>query len=197
MPANPPTIHMLNVPNATASTALDTKTERATFVGVTVSTGSGNEWDFGEVDISAGDANSGVRHLLARCTNANGNTVIDNFKFWLSNEGFTLAGSKQRFAAISVGVGSPSNTQAYTQNAVVGSYSWADTPTPSEPGGQNVFSAADGASISIAGITPATEPSEVIIVAAYFIIKDEEVTGTYKGLDSGKELRGALKIDYS
>jgi len=200
MAANTPTVEFRSIPVATATTALDTKSERALAVsgqsGVT--TGVGHEWDFGTVDISGGQADSGVRMLFFDVTFANGNTSADNFKFWLSSNGFDQAGSVMKFVDLSFAdTGTTTNVdEVYVAGATVGSYTFASVPE-AEPGAQNVNAADDTTSIAITGVTTTGEASEVVAIASYFAIADEETSGTYKGTDSGYELRCSFKLDFS
>lgn len=200
MPANTPTSQFRNIPISTATTDLDTKSKRASSVAgqSTVSTGNGNEWDFGSVNISAGAADSAVRMLFWNITYANGNDTADNFKFWLSSNGFDQAGSIMKYTDLSFAdVGTTTNVNSvYVQNAVVGSYNWTTTDE-SEPGAQNVHSAVDATSISITGVTTSGEASEVVAIASYFVVADEETTGTYKGTTTGYELQCSFKFDFS
>jgi hypothetical protein len=199
MPANPPSTQFLDVATATAEADLDTPAERSAFAGTGVSTGLGNEWDFGTVDISGGAANSAVKTLFWRVTEANGNDTVDNFKVWLSNEGFDQVASVMRFTDGGLSfddTGAPANTQTYVQSAGIGTYTFADIPTPAEPGAQNVYAANDAGSITITNITSPT-PSEVVAFAAYFAIADEETTGTYRGLKIDYQLQCSFKFDYS
>jgi len=201
MPANIPTTKFRNIPLATATTAVDTKSERAGVVSgeSVVSTGGGNEWDFASVNISGGAANSAVRTIFWDVTYANGNDTVDNFKFWLptATNGFEMA-SDMLFTTLSFDdVGTTTNvSDVYAANATVGSYNgWAVIPA-SEPS-QNVYSAVDTTSIAITGVTTSGEASEVVAIAAYFAIADEETTGTYRGTTSGYELQCAFKFDFS
>jgi hypothetical protein len=66
-----------------------------------VSTGSGNEADFGIVDIALGAANSGVLTILWDVTADGGNTAVADFKLWLSSNGFDQAGSVLKFQPLS------------------------------------------------------------------------------------------------
>ncbi|MCJ8328330.1 MAG: hypothetical protein MJK08_14660, partial [Campylobacterales bacterium] len=85
-----PTTRFREIPNNTATTAVDTTAERLAAIAgeSTVSTGSGNEADFGTVDISSGAADSSVLTLLWDVTADGGNTSVDTFKLWLSSNGW-------------------------------------------------------------------------------------------------------------
>lgn len=200
MPANIPTTKFRNIPTSTATTNLNTKSKRASAVSgeSTVSTGNGNEWDFGSVNISSGAANSSVKMIFWNVTYANGNDTVDNFKFWLSSNGFDQVGSIMKHTDLSFAdVGTTTNVDnVYVQNATTGSYTWTTTPE-AEPGGQNVNSAVDATSIAITGVTTTGEASEVVAIAAHFAVADEETTGTYKGTTTGYELQCSFKFDFS
>lgn len=197
-----PTTVFLDVPLATTTAAIDTVAERKAnaYSGVTVSTGVSNAWNFGTVNISSGAANSGVKTLFWKVTAANGNTTVDNFKFWLSEEGFELATLMKYCPLTCQAAGTTvNNDNLYVANAVTGNYTWTTVDTPSEPGAQNVFSAVDTTSIDITGVT-AGAFSDVVALAAYFAVADNETTGTYWGADGdnpGYALRCSFKYDFS
>lgn len=201
MAANAPTTVFRNIPTSTLTTAVDTKSERATLsTGNAVSTGNGNEWDFGSVNISNGAADSGVRMLFWKVTYANGNDTVDNFKFWLSQLGFDQAASQMKYVSLSFAdTGTTTNNHnVYVANATTGTYNWQTaTEGVTEPGSQNVFGALDTTSFSITGVTTTGEASEVVAIASYFAIADEETTGTYKGTTANYELRCSFKFDFS
>src|SRR3972149_3567225 len=146
-----PTARFRKIPLNTATTAVDTAAERLAAIAgqAVVSTGVGNEADFGTVDISGGAANSIVQTLLWDITADGGNTTVEAFLLWLSSNGFDQAGSVIKFQPLSgADQGSPSNTENYIQNAVVGSYTWATMPEV-EPGAQNVYPSDEGASMAL------------------------------------------------
>lgn len=197
-----PSTVFLDIPLATAAAAIDTVAERKAFVGTTISTGISNAWNFGTVNISDGAADSGVKTLFWKVTAANGNTTVDNFKFWLSQNGFDQAGSVMKYLPITCESGGTitNNDDNYEANALVGTYSgWLTTPE-AEPGAQNVFCANDATSIDITGVT-VNNYSDVVCVVGYFAIADNETTGTYWGRDPednpGYSLRCAFKYDFS
>ena len=189
-----PTTRFRLIPNTTATTAIDTAAERlAAISGEAVkSTGAGNEADFGTVDISGGAANSGVLTMLWDVTADGGNTAVDTFKLWLDSNGFIQAGSVIRVQPLSgADQGTPVNTENYVLNAVVGSYTWADM-AEAEPGAINVYPSDEGSSMVLS-----TASDDVVMWAMYAAIASGETTGTYKGLDAGKELRFNYKYSYS
>ena len=173
---------------------MDTAGERlAAIAGQSViSTGEGNELDLGTVDISGGAANSLVKMLVWDITADGGNTLVEDFLFWLSSNGFDQAGTVLKYQPISGDdQGAPSNTENYIVNAVVGSYTWA-TLDESEPGAQNVYPTDEGSSMVLS-----TAADDVIMVALYVVVADDETTGTYKGTDAGYELQFSFKYSYS
>jgi len=188
-----PTTRFRKIPLATATTALDTAAERLAAIAseAIVSTGSGNEADFGTVDISGGAANSGVQTILWDVTADGGNTKVETFKLWLSSNGFDQAGSVIKMQPLSGGdQASPSNTENYVANAVVGSYTWATMPE-TEPA-QNVWPTDEGVDMVLS-----TTSDDVVMWAMYAAIAASETTGTYKGTDAGYELQFSYKYSYS
>lgn len=189
-----PTVRFRTFPIAVTVEELDTAGERlAAIAGQSViSTGAGNELDFGTVDISAGAANSLVKMLVWDITADGGNTLVEDFLFWLSSNGFDQAGTVVKFQPISGDdQGAPSNTENYIVNAVVGSYTWA-TLDEAEPGAQNVYPTDEGTSMVLS-----TTADDVIMVALYVVVADNETTGTYKGTDAGNEFQYSFKYSYS
>ena len=189
-----PTVRFRTFPITVTVAALDTAAERlAAIAGQSViSTGAGNELDFSTVDISGGAANSAVKMLVLDITADGGNTLVEDFLFWLSSNGFDQAGSVMKFQQISGGdQGAPSLTENYIVNAVVGSYTWATLPE-AEPGAINVYPTDEGSSMALS-----TTADDVIMIALYLVIADNETTGTYKGTDAGYELQMSFKYSYS
>jgi len=188
-----PTTRFRKIPLATTTAALDTAAERLAAIAseAVVSTASGNEADFGTVDISGGAANSGIQTILWDVTADGGNTKVETFKLWLSSNGFDQAGSVIKMQPLSGGdQASPSNTQNYVANAVVGSYTWATMPE-TEPA-QNVWPTDEGADMVLS-----TTSDDVVMWAMYAAIAASETTGTYKGTDAGYELQFSFKYSYS
>ena len=188
-----PTTRFRLIPNDTTVDAVDTPAERTgDITGQTiVSTGDGNEADFGVVDISSGAANSGVLTLLWDVTADGGNTLVENFKLWLSSCGFDQAGSVIKFRALSgADQASPSNTENYVANATTSSYTFGDMPE-SEPD-ENVWPSDEGTSMDLS-----TTSDDAIMWAMYAAIAAGETTGTYHGTTSGYELQFSFKYSYS
>jgi len=189
-----PTTRFREIPLATATADIDTAAERlAAITGQAVkSTGVGNEVDFGTVDISGGAANSVVKTILWDVTADGGNTTVETFLLWLSSNGFDQAGSVMKLQPLSGGdQGSPSDTENYVANAVVGSYTWANMPE-AEPGAINVWPSDEGTSMALS-----TNSDDVVMWAMYLAIAASETTGTYKGTDAGMELQMSFKYSYS
>lgn len=192
MPA--PTTQFRDIPLNTATTAVDTAAERlAAIAGQSVvSTGSGNELDFGTVDISGGAANSAVKTLLWDVTADGGNTTVETFKFWLSSNGFDQAGTVMKIQPISgADQVTPTLTENYVADAVIGSYTWA-TMDETEPGAQNVYPSDEGSSMALS-----TTSDDSIMIALYLAVAASETTGTYKGTDTGFEFQFSFKYSYS
>jgi len=189
-----PTARFRLIPQATAVAALDTPGERLAAIGgqSIISTGGGNEADFGTIDISAGAANSGVLTMLWDITADGGNTLVENFKLWMSSNGFDQAGSVCKFQPLSgADQASPSETENYVADGVVGSYTWA-TLDEAEPAAQNVFPSDEGSSMALS-----TTSDDAIMWAMYLAIASGETTGTYKGTTEGYELQFSFKYAYS
>jgi hypothetical protein len=189
-----PTTRFRKIPQDTAVADIDTAAERlASITGQSVvSTGVGNEADFGTVDISGGAANSDPQTILWDVTADGGNSTVETFKLWLSSNGFDQAGSVIKMQPLSGDdQASPSNTENYVVNGVVGSYTWGDMPE-SEPGAQNVWPSDEGSSMALS-----TASDDVIMWAMYAAIAASETTGTYKGTDAGYELQFSFKYSYS
>lgn len=189
-----PTVRFRTFPITVTVAELDTAAERlAAIAGQSViSTGAGNELDFGTVDISGGAANSLVKMLVWDITADGGNTLVEDFLFWLSSNGFDQAGTIVKFQQISGGdQGTPSLTENYIVNAVVGSYTWTTLPE-AEPGAINVYPTDEGSSMVLS-----TTADDVIMVALYVVVADNETTGTYRGTDAGYELQFSFKYSYS
>lgn len=189
-----PTVRFRTFPITVTVAELDTAAERlAAIAGQSViSTGAGNELDFGTVDISSGAANSAVKMLVWDITADGGNTLVEDFKLWLSSNGFDQAGSIIKVQPISGGdQGTPSLTENYIVNAVIGSYTWA-TMVEAEPGAINVYPTDEGSSMALS-----TAADDVIMAAIYAAIADNETTGTYKGTDAGYEFQFSFKYSYS
>jgi len=189
-----PTTVFRTWPITIATTAVDTAAERLAAIAgeSSVSTGAGNELDFGTIDISGGAADSAVKMLMWGVTADGGNTTVETFKFWLSSNGFDQAGTVVKFQPISgADQGGPSDTENYIQNATTGSYTWA-TLDESEPGAQNVYPSDEGSSMALS-----TAADDTIMIALYVAVADSETTGTFKGTDAGYEFQYSFKYSYS
>ena len=190
-----PTIRFRLIPNTTAVADINTPAKRLAAVAgeSVISTGAGNEADFGTVDITGGAANSGVLTMLWDVTADGGNTLAETFKLWLSSNGFDVAGSVLKVQPLSSG-GAPANTEEYIVNAVVGSYTWA-TMVEAEPGAINLWPTDEGTSIVLDAAPPCGD--DAIMWAMYAAIAAGETTGTYKGTDAGMELQFSFKYSFS
>ena len=189
-----PTTRFRAWPITLETTALDTAAERLAAVAgeSVVSTGSGNELDFGTVDISGGAANSLVKMCAWDVTADGGNTTVETFKLWLSSNGFDQAGTVVKFQPLSgADNAAPSNTANYVANAVVGSYTWSIMPE-AEPGTQNVWPTDEGTSMALS-----TTSDDVVFWAEYLAVAADETTGTYSGITAGYEFRHTFKFSYS
>lgn len=189
-----PTARFRLIPQSTTVAAVDTAAERLASISgqSVVSTGAGNEADFGTVDISAGAADSGVLTLLWDITADGGNTLSDTFKLWLSSNGFDQAGSVIKVQPLSgADQVTPSNTENYIADATTASYTWADM-VESEPGALNVWPSDEGTSMVLS-----TNSDDAIMWAMYAAIAASETTGIYKGTDAGFELQFSFKYSYS
>ena len=187
-----PTTRFRKIPQATAAADIDTAAERLAVIASqeVVSTGDGNEADFGTVDISSGAENSGVQTILWDVTADGGNTTVETFKLWASTIDFDQAGSVIKLQALSgADQAAPSNTENYVANGVVGSYTWGDMPE-SEPA-QNLWPSDEGTSMALS-----TNSDDVLMWAMYAAIAASETTGTYKGTVADYGLQFSLKYSY-
>jgi hypothetical protein len=189
-----PTTRFSLIPQSTAVADIDTAAERLAAISgeSVVSTGGGNEVDFGTIDISGGAADSTVKTVLWDVTADGGNTSVDTFKVWLSTNGFDQAGTVLKFQQLSGDdQGTPTLTENYIVNAVVGSYTWTTIPE-SEPGAINAYPTDEGSSMVLS-----TTSDDVVMWAMYLAVAASETTGTYKGTDSGYEFQMSFKYAYS
>lgn len=189
-----PTTRFREIPIATAAADIDTAAERLAAIASqsTVSTGAGNELDFGTIDISAGAADSAVKMLLWDVTADGGNTTVETFKFWLSSNGFDQAGTVVKYQPVSgADQVSASSTENYVANATTASYTWA-TLDESEPGSQNVYPSDEGSSMALS-----TTSDDVIMIALYLAVASGETTGTYSGTTADYQFRFSFKYSYS
>jgi len=188
-----PTTRFRLIPQATTVAAVDIAAERLAAIAGQgeVSTGAGNEADFGTVDISGGVANSSVLTLLWDVTADGGNTLVETFKLWMSSNGFDIAGSVCKVQPLCGDDGTPVNTEKYKANAGTGDYTFASM-VESEPGAINIWPTDEGTSMALS-----TASDDVIMWAMYLAIAAGETTGTYKGTDAGMELQFSFKYSYS
>lgn len=189
-----PTTRFREWPITLATAAIDTAAERLAAVAgeSVVSTGDGNELDFGTVDISDGAANSAVKLCAWDVTADGGNTTVEAFKLWLSSNGFDQAGTVVKFQPLSgADQTGASSTENYVANAVIGSYTWETMPE-SEPGSQNVYPSDEGTSMALS-----TASDDVVFWAEYVAVAASETTGTYSGTTSGYEFQHSFKYNYS
>lgn len=198
-----PTTAFKKHPRTLVATTLDTLAERldatngwASANFTTVDTGA-NPLDFGTVDISGGAANSLVFYLAWKVTANGGNTLADNFRVWYEttspdNWGFTLAGTILKQAPMKYETGG-ANGQLYTVNAVTGTYTWSDVNVAGAPA-QNAYAGGGATSVNI---TTIGTTEDLVAVAQYLAVADNETTGTYQGVTAGKEFRGSFRFDYS
>lgn len=202
MANNAPSTQFMQIPTSGATTTVDTPGERIAIVGTTLATNNGTTdtqitpWDFGTVDISAGAANSAVFNLIWTVTADNGNTTADNFRFWMSNDGFAST-TDLKYACLSgpeINTTTDSNIDAvYVASATTGSYTYRTSNDEGE--GEptvNLAAADDTNSLSLS-----SGSTDGIHIAAYFAVVDEEKTGTYQGTTAGYELQCSLKFDFS
>ena len=184
-----PTTQFRSIPISTATTAIDANTERtAAVAGQSVlSTGVGNEWDFGTVDIASGAANSLVKMMFWNVTAYGGNTTVDTFIFYAATSfGFDLT-SDVKYAALRYQAGA--NGQLYVINATTATYTFSTTTEGSVPA-SNAYSGAGATSFT-------SSTDDVVEIAAYVAVAASETTGTYKGTDSGFEFRFNFRYNYS
>ena len=189
-----PTTIFRTFPTSTATTAVDTAAERLAAIASesTISTGGGNELDFGTVDISGGAADSAVFNMLWHVSADGGNTAVDTFLFWLSSNGWDQAGTVLKFQQLSgADQGAPSLTENYVASATAGSYTWATAPE-SEPGSINIYPSDEGSTMALS-----TTSDDAIMWAEYVAVAASETTGTYSGTTSGFEFQHSFKYTYS
>jgi hypothetical protein len=190
-----PTTRFRLIPQSTLASALDTAAKRIAAISgqQLVSTGVGNEVDFGIVDISSGAADSAVRTLLWDVTANGGNTQVDGFKLWASSLGFVQAATVVKLKGLcGADQVTPVNTQQYVANATPASYTFANM-LEVEPGAQNVWPSDEGVSMDVSG----GASDDAIMWAMHLAIAAGETTGTYKGTDANRELQFSFKFAYS
>ena len=167
-----------------AAADLDSNAERLAIDNV-ISTGDGNELDFGSVNIAGGAADSSVKAFCWQVSNYGANTQVENFRFWLSTNGFDIAGTVIKYATWKL-----DDVSEWVQNATTGDVGATELPE-SEPA-QNVFQGGDGSTTSITtGDNDTTEA-----VAMFVAVAAGETLGVYKGTDAGDEFQFSFKYDY-
>lgn len=204
-----PTTQFKSLAISLAATALDTVAERRTefTAGTTISTGAGNEWNFGTIDISGGAADSLVKMAMWKVTVNGGNTLVDTFILWISTaagqpaDQWGFAQGATTFKGMALRYEAGANGAAYVANASTSSYSsWSASgaidpvQVATTPVSQNVYSATGTTSIDITTIDTS---DDVVGWEGYLHVAAGETTGTYKGLDSGKEFRANYRYSYS
>ena len=101
---------------------LDSNAERLAIDNV-ISTGAGNELDFGSVNIVGGAADSAVKAFCWSVTAYGANTQVENFRFWLSTNGFDIAGTVIKYATWKLDA-----TSEWVQNATTGDVGATELP---------------------------------------------------------------------
>lgn len=181
-----PTTEFNEILTSLAADALDTNAERLAIDDV-ISTGAGNELDFGNVNISGGAANSSVKAMFWQVTVWGTNTQVENFRFYIpaAKIGFDQAGSVINYATWKLDA--PSE---WVQNPTTGDVGVTQLPE-SEPA-QNVFQGGDGTTTYITDVDADTCEA----IAMYVAVAAGETAGTYKGTDAGFELQFEFTYDY-
>jgi hypothetical protein len=153
--------------------------------------------DFGLVDISSGAKNSNVFTMLWHVTDDGGNTLVETFMLWLSDNGFDQIGTVikvQPLRGNDEGAGPWDDTEQYIVSAVIGSYTWADM-VEAVPGAINLWPSDEGTSMTCPGTNGASD--DAIMWAMYAAIAAGETTGIYKGIVTGYELQVSFRFSYS
>jgi hypothetical protein len=193
-----PTVKFRVIPQNTPQGLVDLPSERLGDISgqQIVSTGAGNEANFGNVDISGGAENSGILTMLWNIEDDGGNTLVETFMLWLSDNGFDIGTSVIKVAELAGDDNaSPGpNMENYVVSAVLGSYSWT-TMDEAEPAGINVWPTDEGTSMTCPGTNGKSD--DAIMWAMYAAIAAGETTGIYKGTDVGYELQFSFKFSYS
>ena len=179
-----PTTEFNNAAITLLGTDLDTNAERLAIDDV-VSTGAGNEWDFGNVNISGGQADSAVLALLWQVSAYGANSQVENFRFWLDENGFDQAGSVVKYVTWKLDATSEWETSPATPLT-------GEATLPETEPSQNVYQGGDGTTAFITSGDNDTSQA----IAAYCYVAAGETLGVYKGQDAGFELRFNYKYDY-
>jgi hypothetical protein len=192
-----PTTKFRTFPNDSNSvTATNTPAKRVgTITGEDeVSTGAGEEADFGTVDISGGANTSALIYMLWDVDNNGGNTLISDMRLWLASNGFDQAGSNIQWVELCGDeISTPTNCEKIVNSGTTASYTEA-TLDESLPGAQNQYAADDTATIDV---TTLGTTDDACMWSWYANIAASETTGTYKGLDSMFELRFNFRYSFS
>lgn len=192
-----PTVQFRLIPQSTPVASLASPALRKGVISgqSIISTGVGNECDFGLVDISGGANNSDVFTMLWHVADDGGNTLVETFQLWLSDNGFDIAGSVLKLQPLCGNDGTPVLTEKYVLDAILGSYtSWVTMPEDA-PGSINVWPTDEGTSMTCPGTNGASD--DAILWAMYAAIAAGETTGIYKGTDVGYELQFSFRFSYS
>lgn len=180
------------IANDTPEADIDTPAKRLALSGSVVTTGSGNELDFGTADISGGDTWSNVGTAHWDITDDGLNTACSAFKLWVSNKGF--GSTIIYFEALSGDDGTPVLTEEYIVDAIYSDYTKTVMPA-SEPGSQNLWPTDEGTSMLLGGDNGPSD--DTVMFAICFNAKAVDTPGIYKGTDSGYELQFSFKYTYS
>lgn len=169
---------------ALAAADLDTNAERLAIDNL-VSTGGGNELDFGNVNISGGQTDSSVKCLSWQASAYGTNSQVENFRFYLSSNGWDIAGTVVKWAGWKLDA-----TSEWEQSKTAPLTGEATLPE-TEPA-QNIYQGGDG---TTAFITSADNDTTEAI-AMYVAVAAGETAGTYKGTDASFEFQFTFTYDY-
>ena len=167
-----------------ADADLDTNAERLAIDSV-ISTGAGNELDFGSVNISGGQVDTDVKAMAWQVSSWGTNTQVENFRFYLSDNGFDQVGSVIKYVDWKLDA-----TSEWEQSATAPLAGEATLPE-TEPA-QNIHQGGDGTTTYITSVDDDTTEA----IAMYVAVDGSETAGTYKGTDSGFELQYTFAYDY-
>ena len=195
-----PTSRFRRFPGSDATTAFNTEAQRIAAltgdaaVGFGAPPAGGTPVDLGIIDISGGAANSAVQYVRWDITADGGNTLAEDFRLWFptADDGFDQAGTLLKFQPISGSdQGAPSLTENYSQNPVVGDFTWATFPA-ADPAAINVYPTDEGSSMVLS-----TGSDDVVAWAIYLAVDAVETTGTYEAATAGFEFRMTYQFSYS
>jgi hypothetical protein len=179
-----PTTEFNNFDISLASTALDSNAERLAIDDV-IATGAGNEWDFGSANISGGQVDTAVMAMAWQVSAWGANTQVENFRFWLSSNGFDDAATVVKYVDWKL-----DSVSEWVQSATAPLAGEGNLPE-AEPA-QNIHQGGDGTTTFItSGDDDTTEA-----IAAYVYVGASESTGVFKGTDAGNEFQFSFKYDY-